>query len=69
MERMFNLAAGIGPEEDRLPRRFLTEPLSKEAPRDKVHRLPELLPQYYRQRGWGRPRHPHARELQALALC
>lgn len=52
IERVFNLKAGIRPEQDKLPRRLLTEPIPKGPCKGHVHRLPELLPEYYKERGW-----------------
>jgi aldehyde:ferredoxin oxidoreductase len=52
IERIFNLKAGISPEQDTLPRRLLTEPIPKGPCKGHIHRLPELLPEYYKERGW-----------------
>ncbi len=52
LERLFNLEAGIAPEQDTLPRRLLREPITEGPAKGKVHALDELLPDYYRERGW-----------------
>jgi len=68
LERLFNLAAGIAPSEDRLPRRFLKEPIPAGPSKGHVHRLPELLPEYYRERGWDTDGIPTRERLAALGL-
>ena len=68
MERVFNLAAGIDPGQDTLPKRLLTEPLPEGGAKGQVHRLGELLPQYYGCRGWGADGVPSQEKLAELAL-
>jgi len=68
LERLFNLKAGISPSEDRLPKRFLTEPVPEGASQGQVHRLAELLPQYYKERGWDAGGVPTQEKLAALQL-
>lgn len=68
LERLFNLAAGIAPSEDNLPRRFLNEPIPAGPSKGHVHRLPELLPEYYRERGWDASGIPTRERLAALGL-
>ena len=52
IERMFNKAAGMKPEDDRLPKRLLTEPISNGPSKGMVNKLDITLPQYYAARGW-----------------
>jgi aldehyde:ferredoxin oxidoreductase len=52
LERMYNLEAGIGADQDTLPRRLLKDPIQNGPSKGHVHRLSELLPQYYKERGW-----------------
>lgn len=52
LEKMFNLEAGILPSEDKLPSRLLNDPIPEGPSKGLVHRLPELLPEYYELRGW-----------------
>ena len=52
IERMFNKAAGMKPEDDRLPKRLLEEPVSDGPSEGMVSQLPLTLPQYYEARGW-----------------
>ncbi|WP_297461820.1 aldehyde ferredoxin oxidoreductase [Thermococcus sp.] len=52
-ERLFNLKAGLVPErDDTLPKRFLEEPMPEGPNKGHVVRLKEMLPRYYRMRGW-----------------
>lgn len=52
IERMFNKAAGMKPEDDRLPKRLLEESVSDGPSEGMVSQLPLTLPQYYEARGW-----------------
>jgi aldehyde:ferredoxin oxidoreductase len=52
LERDFNLEAGIEPSQDTLPKRLLEEPIVNGPSKGHVHRLSELLPDYYVARGW-----------------
>ena len=52
IERMFNKAAGMKPEDDRLPKRLLNEPIVNGPSKGMVSQLPLTLPQYYEARGW-----------------
>jgi aldehyde:ferredoxin oxidoreductase len=51
LERRFNMAAGIDPSQDTLPKRMF-EPLANGPQKGAVHQLPKLLPEYYALRGW-----------------
>ena len=52
IERMFNKAAGMKPEDDRLPKRLLEEPIPEGPSKGMLSQLPVTLPQYYEARGW-----------------
>ncbi len=52
LERKFNYEAGIMPEEDTLPARFLKEGLSDGPQKGAVVKLHITLPDYYKLRGW-----------------
>ena len=69
LERMFNLKAGVGPEQDKLPRRLLAEPISSGPCKGHVHRLPELLPEYYKERGWDEKGLPTEEKLAQLEIA
>jgi len=51
LHRTYNIRAGIGPEQDRLPERAL-EPMKEGGHAGKVPDMGMLLPAYYRLRGW-----------------
>ena len=52
IERLFNKAAGMKPEDDRLPKRLLEEPIPEGPSKGMVSQLAITLPQYYEARGW-----------------
>jgi aldehyde:ferredoxin oxidoreductase len=52
IERLFNKAAGMKPEDDTLPKRLLEEPIPDGPSKGEVSKLHILLPQYYELRGW-----------------
>jgi aldehyde:ferredoxin oxidoreductase len=68
LEKQFNLAAGIKPEEDTLPPRLLNDPMPSGPTKGHVHRLSELLPEYYKLRGWDESGIPTDDKLTALQL-
>ncbi|MCJ7690239.1 MAG: aldehyde ferredoxin oxidoreductase C-terminal domain-containing protein, partial [Clostridiaceae bacterium] len=68
IERQFNLAAGIDSTQDTLPKRLLEEPIPEGPSKGNVHRLSELLPQYYLERGWDEKGSPTKEKLEALGL-
>jgi len=69
LERKFNLDAGIDASQDTLPKRLLTEPIPEGPAEGAVHRLADLLPEYYRERGWDENGVPTAEKLAALGLA
>jgi aldehyde:ferredoxin oxidoreductase len=68
LERQFNLLAGVNPAEDTLPKRLLEDPIEEGPSKGSVHRLPELLPEYYSLRGWGEDGIPTGERLEKLGL-
>ena len=52
LERMFNLEAGITPDQDTLPRRLLEDPIVDGPSKGEVTHLDIMLPEYYKVRGW-----------------
>jgi len=65
-ERLFNNRAGFTNADDSLPSRITGEPVLEGPAKGKVCRLSEMLPLYYRARGWdeeGRPRKEKLAEL------
>jgi aldehyde:ferredoxin oxidoreductase len=66
LERMYNLREGKSPAEDTLPPRILHESIFKHM--DSGHPLGELLPRYYKIRGWDAGGVPTARTLEKLQV-
>ncbi len=52
IERMFNKAAGMKPEDDNLPKRLTEEPISNGPSKGQLSKIEITLPQYYEARGW-----------------
>ena len=52
IERLFNKAAGMKPEDDRLPKRLTEEPISDGPSKGQISQSHVTLPQYYEVRGW-----------------
>jgi aldehyde:ferredoxin oxidoreductase len=68
LERVFNMEAGIGADQDKLPKRLLKDPIPDGPSKGHVHRLDELLPEYYRERGWDEGGTPTNQKLAELGL-
>jgi aldehyde:ferredoxin oxidoreductase len=66
LERVFNLKAGLTKADDTLPKRLLEEP---GGPTGAVCRLDEMLPEYYRLRGWDENGVPTEERLAELGLA
>jgi len=69
--RLFNLDEGLDARDDRLPRRFVDEPLPSgphKGRRISDEDMDVLLTDYYRLRGWDAHGRPHAAKLAALGL-
>lgn len=67
-ERLFNLAAGLTPEDDTLPKRMM-EPIAEGPAKGKsAAHVPEMLPLYYSKRGWSSAGVPSEEKLQELGL-
>lgn len=52
IERMFNKAAGMKPEDDRLPKRLITDPVPAGPSKGMTSKIEITLPEYYKVRGW-----------------
>ncbi|MBR3841287.1 MAG: aldehyde ferredoxin oxidoreductase family protein [Erysipelotrichales bacterium] len=52
IERLFNKAAGMKPEDDRLPKRLIEEPITDGPSKGMTSQIQVTLPQYYEARGW-----------------
>lgn len=68
LEKQYNLAAGIGPDQDTLPPRLLKEPMPSGPSKGLVHPLDKLLPEYYALRGWDKEGRPTKQKLAELGL-
>lgn len=68
IEKIFNLKAGIDKSQDTLPKRLLEEAIPEGPSKGNVHRLAELLPEYYQQRGWDENGTPTKERLEALGI-
>ena len=66
LERMYNLREGLGPEHDTLPPRMLNEPTFEGM--TSGHPLADLLPRYYRNRGWDAKGVPTPKTLERLQV-
>jgi aldehyde:ferredoxin oxidoreductase len=66
LERMYNLREGLTGADDTLPPRMLHEPTFKGM--TSGHPLPQLLPRYYKLRGWDTHGVPRARTLEKLQV-
>ena len=53
LERLFNLREGLdAARDDTLPDRLLKEPIPEGPAKGKVSRIGEMIPEYYKLRGW-----------------
>lgn len=68
IEKLFNLGAGLTAADDTLPKRFLEEPIPEGPFKGNVFKLGEMLPEYYRLRGWDKNGVPTESKLKELGL-
>ncbi len=68
LERLFNIKAGFTRKDDTLPPRLLHEPMKDGPHKGRVVELDQMLPEYYRLRGWDDEGVPTAEKLQELGL-
>ena len=68
LERIFNLKAGIKPEEDKLPDRFVKVALEKGPYKGGKIPLDYLLKDYYNVRGWDESGYPKPETVAKLGL-
>jgi len=69
LERMFLLEAGITKVDDTLPPRMLEEPLTEGPAAGHIVELDEMLPLFYKARGWDENGVPSQEKLQELGLA
>jgi len=69
MERLFNLKAGLSGKDDTLPPRILQDGIPAGPAKGMVGKLHEMLPEYYKLRGWDGAGVPTKAKLKELALA
>jgi aldehyde:ferredoxin oxidoreductase len=67
-ERLFNLKTGLSASDDTLPKRFTDEPIADGPGKGQVSRVNEMLPEYYRERGWDEYGKPLPETVNTLGL-
>ncbi len=68
LERALNIRFGMSPESDTLPERLLKEPMPEGPQKGNTVRLSEMLPEYYKLRGWDENGVPAGETLKRLGL-
>lgn len=68
LEKLYNIREGIDSSHDKLPRRLIEDPISNGPSKGHVHKLDELLPEYYSVRGWDGKGLPTIETLNRLGL-
>jgi len=68
LERLFLLDAGFTSEDDTLPDRMLKEPLTEGPAKGHVVYLDQMLPEFYRLRGWDENGVPTPEKLASLGI-
>jgi len=68
LERLFNMREGFTKEDDRLPPRFLKDPLKVGASEGKIVPLEQLLRDYYKVRQWDENGVPTDELLERLSI-
>ena len=68
LERLFNMKAGLTGKDDTLPKKLLEEPMPEGPAKGHVCRLDEMLPEYYKLRGWDENGVPTDEKLKELGL-
>jgi aldehyde:ferredoxin oxidoreductase len=69
MERQFNLQAGLSGKDDTLPKRLLETPIPSGPSEGSVAKLSDILPEYYKLRGWNKEGVPQKNKLKSLGLA
>lgn len=68
LERMFNIRAGFTKDDDKLPPRLTEEPLPEGPAKGRVSKVPEMLGEYYKIRGWDENGVPTKEKLNELSI-
>jgi len=69
LEKQYNLKAGLTAQDDQLPTRLTTLPIKTGPSKGELSRVPEMLPEYYKLRGWDEQGVPTKARLQELQLA
>jgi aldehyde:ferredoxin oxidoreductase len=69
IEKLFNLKAGFAANDDVLPERMIKSPIKTGPAKGLVSRVPEMLPEYYKVRGWDEKGVPTKDRLKDLQLA
>jgi aldehyde:ferredoxin oxidoreductase len=69
LERLFNVACGLTPADDSLPKRFLEEGLPEGPAKGQIVELDKMLPRYYEVRGWQEDGRPTEEKLKELGIA
>jgi aldehyde:ferredoxin oxidoreductase len=69
LERMFNVKAGFTAKDDTLPIRMTEEPMPSGPGEGQVVKLEEMLPEYYKHRGWTADGVPTKKKLKNLNIA
>jgi len=67
-ERLYNMRAGFDHGHDTLPKRFFQEPISDGPAQGQISKVNEMLPRYYKLRGWSDKGDPRPGTLKSLGL-
>jgi len=68
MEKMYNVGEGFTKKDDQLPPRLTTEPIPEGPAKGQVSHVPEMLPEYYKLRGYDENGVPTDKKLKELGL-
>jgi aldehyde:ferredoxin oxidoreductase len=69
LEKMFNIGAGMTSKDDQLPLRMTTLPIKTGPSKGELSHVPEMLPEYYKLRGWDEKGVPTQERLHELQLA
>ncbi|MBI5543015.1 MAG: aldehyde ferredoxin oxidoreductase family protein, partial [Deltaproteobacteria bacterium] len=69
LERLFNLKAGFTAKDDVLPERMTKSPIKTGPAKGELSQVPQMLPEYYKLRGWDEKGVPTQERLKQLQLA
>jgi aldehyde:ferredoxin oxidoreductase len=69
LEKMFNIGAGMTSKDDQLPLRMTTLPIKTGPSKGELSHVPEMLPEYYKLRGWDEKGVPTKERLHELQIA